>query len=41
MRGFQEKIAEGYILDGFPRSIEQAEALKTMWENSPFEFEKI
>ena len=27
-------------MDGFPRSVEQADALKKMWENSPYKFNK-
>ena len=36
----KEDCKEGYILDGYPRSIEQAEALKDMWENTPYKFKK-
>lgn len=36
----REDCKTGYILDGFPRSIEQAESLKAMWGKSPYKFEK-
>lgn len=36
----QSDCVNGYVLDGFPRSIEQAEALKKMWVETPYKFKE-